>query len=294
MSNKTIPDLKELFKQAAEIAEQVPENMQEAAFNRALEMLTGDTGVNSTSKGSGLSEVTKRKAKKKESATSKQEGSSERLIKAIDSTQHPGIISATKALDRALMVLQIALTEHQIDGLSPTDIATILTDKFRISTTSAAVGMALGRVTTLVNRIPQKNGFIYRIMGPGQVYLTHLKKEGKAVPASTRKPANKKKATAKTKAVKETSVKKTVEKKKIGKKNARRRKKGATAILDELIQEGFFKSPQTISKIIRHCSTHKAQKFKTNELSTPLTRFVRNAKLKRNENSDAQFEYKKA
>ncbi len=34
-------DLKEVFKQAAEIAQQVPENMQEAAFNRALDLLTG-------------------------------------------------------------------------------------------------------------------------------------------------------------------------------------------------------------------------------------------------------------
>jgi hypothetical protein len=33
-------DLKEVFKQAAEIAQQVPENMQEAAFNRALDLLT--------------------------------------------------------------------------------------------------------------------------------------------------------------------------------------------------------------------------------------------------------------
>jgi hypothetical protein len=35
-------DLKELFKQAAEIAKQVPENMQEAAFNRALDLLTNE------------------------------------------------------------------------------------------------------------------------------------------------------------------------------------------------------------------------------------------------------------
>ncbi len=37
-----MPDLKELFKQAAEIASQVPESMHDAAFNRALDMLTGD------------------------------------------------------------------------------------------------------------------------------------------------------------------------------------------------------------------------------------------------------------
>lgn len=47
MAKKTVPDLKELFKQAAEIAQQVPESMQEAAFNRALEMLTGSLSSSS-------------------------------------------------------------------------------------------------------------------------------------------------------------------------------------------------------------------------------------------------------
>ena len=33
-------ELKKLFKQAAEIAQNVPESMQEAAFNRAIDLLT--------------------------------------------------------------------------------------------------------------------------------------------------------------------------------------------------------------------------------------------------------------
>jgi hypothetical protein len=36
-------DLKDVFKQAAEIAQSVPENMQVAAFNRALDLLTPQT-----------------------------------------------------------------------------------------------------------------------------------------------------------------------------------------------------------------------------------------------------------
>ena len=35
VTSKTIPDMKEIFRQAAEIAQQVPESMQVAAFNRA-------------------------------------------------------------------------------------------------------------------------------------------------------------------------------------------------------------------------------------------------------------------
>ena len=41
-------DLKEVFKQAAEIAQQVPENMQEAAFNRALDLLTNEVNESNT------------------------------------------------------------------------------------------------------------------------------------------------------------------------------------------------------------------------------------------------------
>jgi hypothetical protein len=44
-------DLKEIFKQAAEIAQQVPENMQEAAFNRVLDLLTNSAQEDQTRAG---------------------------------------------------------------------------------------------------------------------------------------------------------------------------------------------------------------------------------------------------
>ena len=49
MVAKAVPDLKEIFKQAADIAQQVPENMQEAAFNRELNVLLGETEVEQAS-----------------------------------------------------------------------------------------------------------------------------------------------------------------------------------------------------------------------------------------------------
>ena len=64
MSTKKTPDLKELFKQAAEIAGQVPDNMQEAAFNRALDLLTGRT-ENSDRSVSSAATIKKTKANKK-------------------------------------------------------------------------------------------------------------------------------------------------------------------------------------------------------------------------------------
>src|SRR3546814_6087369 len=79
-------------------------------------------------------------------------------------SQHPGVTSATKILDRALMVLKIALDEHEIDGLAPSTVAKVLTDKFRVPATSATVSTALARATTLVNRIPSNGGFLYTFM----------------------------------------------------------------------------------------------------------------------------------
>ena len=94
-------------------------------------------------------------------------------MSAIDFTQHPGVMSAKKVLDRALMILQIALNDHGIDGLMPSEIAKILTDKFRVSTTKNAVSMALGNATKLANRVSSGAGYGYRIMGPGEEYLAH-------------------------------------------------------------------------------------------------------------------------
>src|SRR5450759_1539241 len=101
--------MKELFRQAAEIAQQVPENMQEAAFNRALDLLVGG----------GVPAVATVRAQPKAKATVSDQHqapavNSADLLQRIDSTQHPGVRSATKVLDRSLMVLQIALRDHAV------------------------------------------------------------------------------------------------------------------------------------------------------------------------------------
>ncbi len=109
MTKRTVPDLKEIFKQASEIAQQVPEAMQEAAFNRALDLLTD------------APEAEEGPKQKRDRSSSKDSDhvSVDELLQRIDSTQHPGVRSATKVLDRSLMILQIALNDHSIDGLTP-------------------------------------------------------------------------------------------------------------------------------------------------------------------------------
>ena len=90
MSQRTVPDLKELFKQAAEIAQQVPESMQEAAFNRAIDLLTGDTQPEPLAEQTGQTFKGKKKAFAR-TETKLEESSVDQLLSALNSTQHPGL-----------------------------------------------------------------------------------------------------------------------------------------------------------------------------------------------------------
>jgi hypothetical protein len=60
MEENTMQDLKEVIKAAAEIAKQVPENLQEAAFNRALDLLTMGTKSKTSLRKSNRKAVPKR------------------------------------------------------------------------------------------------------------------------------------------------------------------------------------------------------------------------------------------
>lgn len=79
----------------------------------------------------------------------------------------------------------------------------------------------------------------------------------------------------------------------VAKKSSSRSHKGAARILDELIADGFFQKKRIINDIMKHCSSQKARTFKANELSSPLARFVREKRLKRDQNPDGQYEYHK-
>jgi len=72
-----------------------------------------------------------------------------------------------------------------------------------------------------------------------------------------------------------------------------RARKGAAAVLQELIDDGFFQAKRTINAIIEQARSQKARVFKANELSGPLARFIRDKRLKRQKNTDGQFEYHK-
>jgi hypothetical protein len=68
-------------------------------------------------------------------------------------------------------------------------------------------------------------------------------------------------------------------------------KSGPATVLTQLIEEGFFKANRTLNAIMDHSGKKKARKFKPNELSGPLARFVRAHRLDRDKNKDGQYEY---
>lgn len=77
------------------------------------------------------------------------------------------------------------------------------------------------------------------------------------------------------------------------KKGKKTGKIGPATVLNELLTDGYFDKARTLNDIIDYCDKHKARKFKPNELSSPLARFVRNGRLKREKNAENQYEYTK-
>lgn len=302
MSKRTVPDLKELFKQASEIAQQVPESMQEAAFNRAIDLLTGDTQPEPVAERTGKKRIGKQKASTR-TGTKEEESSVNDLLSAINSTEHPEVKSASKVLDRSLMVLQIALTDHSVDGLGSGEIAKILTEKFRISTTSTSVSMALGRATNLVDRIRDGQSFSYKIMAPGEEYLAHLGEAESSLTATTaRRKARKRPAAKKNKREASTTevgskkkARKTKQKKPVkssGRKTSRKSSSGPSAAIVNLIDSGFFSEGRTGPEVQTYLKNKRGFNFETDHLRMTMLRFVRDGKLNRDENTDGQYEYK--
>lgn len=290
MAKQTVPDLKELFKQAAEIAQQVPESMQEAAFNRAIDLLTGT--VQTASSPTGKPDTKKQKTEpKKEKGKGKQYDSPvDELLTLIDSTQHPGVTSTTKVLDRSLMVLQIALKDHNIDGLMPSDIARILTEKFRISTTLHSVGMALSKASNLVNRVPQGQGYAYKIMAPGEEYLTHLGEEHEKPPSKTSVAPKKRKRVVKDKGQENIKKPKKTTKGKATPKTT----VGPKAAINTLVESGYFSKGRTGPEVQSHLKNKRGFNFGIHQIRLAMLRLVRNEVLERDSNAEKQYEYKKS
>ncbi|TFF39119.1 hypothetical protein [Mucilaginibacter psychrotolerans] len=72
----------------------------------------------------------------------------------------------------------------------------------------------------------------------------------------------------------------------------RRKKPGATKVLNQLLSSDFFRTPHSISAIAEYCKDNFDSDFKTSELSGILLKLAKENKLRR-ERSDKnnRFEY---
>lgn len=278
--------LREAFKQAAEIASVVPENLQEAAFQRALDALLGPSEGSERSEDAGGEGEERRHESAESSKHPRPEHDlADLLVQELDATKYPDIRTADQVLDRALGLLHAARVDHNIDGLTPQEIAKVLTDKFRIATPDTSVSDALGKRTgDLVDRVREGRGYRYRIMASGEEYLTG---------ASSTEVATKSKKTRRKKSGGSSKKETTPQARKVTASKSRtgRSRPGPKQLLEALIEEGFFDQARIISDIAGHISDTRGRTYKSTDLSPTLVRLLREKKLSRSKNSDGQYEY---
>jgi hypothetical protein len=166
--------------EAGVIAATVVEQHRQAAFLVLLEwLLSRITADGSMTEGAGRRGPQPRGkvARRAEKHALPQNGTSAtsddellRLMDTIDRTAHPIVRPGAKALDIGLGILG-AVKLIGVDWLNPRQIVLIAREKFRLSVDQAAIRMALGKATQLVDRKRDGSGFSYRLAGPGEAYL---------------------------------------------------------------------------------------------------------------------------
>ena len=185
-------------------------------------------------------------------------------------------------------MLRIVHDKFSIDGLGPTEIAKILTEKFRLRSTRQAVQKALDGARDYVDRVTKKGRTVYRIMHTGEQYLD----SGEYQTSKRRVPRpSGKRGRAKISKSKHPSKDKA-ESIAIKKKTSGGRPGPRTA-LNQLVGEGFFDSPQRIIDIKKHLAQTKAHNYKATDLSPTLARMLRDGILDRNRAEDGQYEYQR-
>jgi hypothetical protein len=285
-------DLTAIFKQAAEIAEQMPEVLRPAAFQRALDALLGPQAVPVAPAATPVSQKSAPSPRVVKQPLSEREGHSAavtKLLEVLDRTELSALLRGRKVLDRALLLLRAA-QRHDLDALTAADIAHVLAKKFREPASTNAVGMALNRSPAYTDRRPQGGTYLYALMAPGEQYLESLSDAVNAAPAvipskahrrAVRKPApTKRKAPA--------SDEPTTAR-------ARRAtpagRPGPKVALEGLIQEGFFSKPRVMADILTHLQVDKTYSYKTSDMTATLQRLVRQGRLRRSRNAEEQFQY---
>lgn len=273
-----------LFKRAAEIASAVPESMREAAFHRALDALQQEATPSRRSPGAS--------AKRGSRSAAEQAAFSIDPLTALNElerTRAAEVDNESSALGKSLALLRVAERELSIQRLSTSQIARVLTDKFRFRVTRQSVTEALEKAGRLVDRRKDGRSATYRLMQPGEDWLDS---DAEARGSSTGRSAAAR--TSGSGAKRGNSAKKTPQKKAVGAESASKARRGRTgpkSAVESLIASGYFSSPRTLGDLQQKLQHDHALKFKATDLSPGLTRLIREARLSRAKNADGQYEY---
>lgn len=265
-----------LIEQASAAAAKAPDHLQEIAFSKAFDFLNGaGVGAPETAThapGQGESEDT-------------QEAPKATTLDSLDRTKHPQVIHSRSALDNALLVLRAAREDLSIDGLSASDVARVLQEKFRCPVARETLSRALNGAGGLVDRRKEGVRVVFRLMAPGDEHLDRVLAGGDA-PAAARKRSTKKRATKSKKKPRETDAGSKGAKAPVG------RSYTPTKGVATLLESGYFETPRLIGEIVKELKDNHGRIFKSREVSPVLLRQIRSGGLVRKKNADGQYEYK--
>lgn len=286
MSDPKSPDeLAEIFAAAARIAERVPEGLRPIAFQRALDQLLGaPTGP----KNPGKPEPDLSGARTETGAGEvREEDRADRLVELLDRTEYADVMASARVLEKALFVLRAA-HHHGIEQLTPSEIARVLTEKFRERTSDAAVRMALGSDSSYTDRQREGKGFAYKLMAAGERYLANRDAAGSAgLEAKPPKPGTPRAGRTSRGTAKRASN---------GKAKASRQstgRPGPKRMIEDLIAQGFFDQPRDIGAIIAHVQQKRGYRYKATDLSPALARLLREQRLDRERDDKSQYQYRR-
>jgi len=300
MADKKPEELEEAFKRAAAIAATVPPALQEVAFNRALDAVLGvshwrgSEGTNGSGGGGGGGRGTSRQTAARDNGAAPVEDAADpvKTLMSLPRDKAEEVDDEDGALGKALAMLVVAEREAGISGLSAPQIAAVLTGKFKWKVSRQAITQALDRAGKMVDSYSDGPGArLYRIMSAGETYLaTSVTDRNAPVSSGTRRkrqaPASPENAAPGMGEV----VTRAAPKRNAAKQSGTRRT-GPKEAIEQLIATGFFASPQVLGSIRDEIRDRRGLVFKSTDLSPCMTRLLRDGKLTRRRNGDAQYEY---
>jgi len=284
-------ELKQLAARAAQLVGDVPEALQGVAFQKIFDALMAEWVGASGNSGQTDATGNSNRARPSDPTTAKSQDRLSKILNEADRTKYPQVTIGRKALDLALLVLQLARDDFATDWLMPSEISRVLGEKFRLRATPAAIRMAISE-STYVNRRRRPDGnYEYSLMQGGEAYLaTAPTGAGSTSPSKKRGRAKAPREKVEVAA----TLPDTGDSRKVNaviSTRPRGVRRSPMQLVAQLISEGFFATPRMIGHVIEHLEHKKAHKLKATDLSPTLVRLIRRGDLTRAKNANGQYEY---